>query len=56
MVNHLVMAHWMLFQTFVTSMVSHVTICADGLQRPKSGIGSYILASNDNFGYLTESL
>jgi len=51
-VNHLAMAHWMLFQTFVTSMVSHVTICADGLRRPKSGIRRYIPASNDNFWVL----
>ena len=54
--NHLIMAHWMVFQTFVTSMESHVTICADGLRRPKSGIRRYVPASNDNFGYLTESL
>jgi len=50
------MAHWMLFQTFAISMVSHVAICADGLRRPKSGIRRYIPQSNDNFGYLTKSL
>jgi hypothetical protein len=55
-VNYLVTAHWMLFQIFVTSMVSHVTVCADGLRRPKSGIGRYIPASYGNFEYLTESL
>ena len=48
------MAHWMLYQTFLTSLSNHVTICIDGLRRAESGIRRYIHEFSYNFGYLTE--